>query len=68
VGVVDRGHILEAIAGEPEPPGDASAGATQPAPRNPPQVRVEPVNDPTQETAEFLVENAADRSGGEVGP
>jgi glycine betaine/proline transport system ATP-binding protein len=67
VGVVDRAHILEAIAGEPEPPAYPSAGAAQSVPRGSSPVRVEPVNDPTQETAEFLVENVADRSGGEVG-
>jgi glycine betaine/proline transport system ATP-binding protein len=68
VGVVDRGHILEAVAGAPEPATSVSAGADQSAPHRPGPARVEPVKEPTQETAEFLVENAIDRSGGEVGP
>jgi glycine betaine/proline transport system ATP-binding protein len=68
VGVVDRAHILEAVAGEPEPPAYASAGTNQSAPHRPPPARVEPVNEPTQETAEFLVENVVDRSGGEDNP
>ena len=68
LGVVDRAAILESIAGEPEGPGSVSAGASESVPRRPPPVRVEPVNDPTKETAEFLVENQADRSGGDAQP
>jgi glycine betaine/proline transport system ATP-binding protein len=65
VGVVDRAQILESVAGEPEPsgPGAAADGAGIPRRAN---ARVEPVNDPTQETAEFLVENLAERSGDEA--
>jgi glycine betaine/proline transport system ATP-binding protein len=65
LGVVDRAAILESVAGEPEEPPSASAGAGQTAPYRPPPVRIEPVNEPTQETAEFLVDNLADRSAGE---
>ena len=68
VGVVDRAHILETIAGEPEPPASASAGASHSDPHRPPPIRVDPVREPTQETAEFLVEDHADRPGGQVGP
>ena len=68
VGVVDRAHILETIAGEPEPPASASAGASHSDPHRPPPVWVDPVREPTQETAEFLVEDHADRPGGQVGP
>jgi len=66
VGVVDRAHILETIAGEPEPV--SPAGASESAPRRLPPARVEPVNDPTQETAEFLVENHTDRLNDEIRP
>ena len=68
VGVVDRSQILEAVAGEPASPGSASAGEAESVPYRRPPVRVEPVNDPTQETAEFLVENLADRSAGDRNP
>jgi glycine betaine/proline transport system ATP-binding protein len=68
VGVVDRAAILESIAGEPETEGSTSAGDSESVPNRPPSVRVEAVNDPTQETAEFLVENLADRSAGEGRP
>jgi len=65
LGVVDRAAILESVAGQPEkaPPGPGSAVEGSPNPR--PSVRIEGVNDPTQETAEFLVDNLADRSAGE---
>ena len=67
LGVVDRAHVLEAIGGEPEvaAPGSADAAESAARPRQP--VRVEPVNDPSQETAEFLVENLAERSKREGG-
>jgi glycine betaine/proline transport system ATP-binding protein len=65
LGVVDRAAILESVAGEPETAESASGGATDAAPHRPPQVRIEPVNEPSQETAEFLVDNLADRSAGE---
>jgi glycine betaine/proline transport system ATP-binding protein len=65
LGVVDRSAILESVAGEPEEAPSASAGSGQTAPHRPPPVRIEPVNEPTQETAEFLVDNLADRSAGE---
>jgi glycine betaine/proline transport system ATP-binding protein len=68
LGVVDRASILESIAGEPERSEEASIDADEAAPHRPPPARVEPVDDPTEETAEFLVENFTDRSGGEVGP
>jgi glycine betaine/proline transport system ATP-binding protein len=67
LGVVDRASILESIAGEPEPSTDASMGHDEAAPHRPPAVRVEPVDDPTEETAEFLVDNFNDPSAGEVG-
>jgi glycine betaine/proline transport system ATP-binding protein len=67
LGVVDRASILESIAGEPERPDHASIDADQAAPHHPPPARVEPVDDPTEETAEFLVDNFNDRSAGEVG-
>ena len=54
VGVVDRRAILESIAGAEEPSptlADGSPAHRAAAPR------VGPVNEPTQETAEFLVEN-----------
>jgi glycine betaine/proline transport system ATP-binding protein len=53
VGVVDRARILESIAGtepEDEPP------VVDGIPYQAPPIRVEGVNEPTQETAEFLVE------------
>jgi glycine betaine/proline transport system ATP-binding protein len=67
VGVVDRAHVLEAIGGEPEvaAPGSADGAESAARPRAP--VRIEPVNDPSQETAEFLVENLAERSNREIG-
>jgi glycine betaine/proline transport system ATP-binding protein len=68
LGVVDRAHVLEAVAGEPQAMRPGSAGAAESAPRSTPPVRVEPVNDPTQETAEFLVENLIDRSDREAHP
>ena len=54
LGVVDRTHVLEAIAGED---GLVESGTTEGRsgpPSDPP--RREGVNEPTQETAEFLVE------------
>jgi glycine betaine/proline transport system ATP-binding protein len=68
MGVVDRAHVLEAVAGEPEAMRPGSAGAAESAPRGAPAVRVEPVNEPTQETAEFLVENLIDRQDREARP
>ncbi len=67
VGVVDRVQILEAVAGEQDRsrPG---AGAAESVPRRSPPARVESVNEPTQETAEFLVENLSDRAEGETRP
>ena len=62
IGVVDRAAILESIAGEPQTSGPGAAGGSESVPRHQPPVRVEPVNDPTQETAEFLVENLAERA------
>ncbi len=62
LGVVDRAAILESIAGEPETSGPGAAGGSESVPRHQPPVRVEPVNDPTQETAEFLVENLVDQA------
>jgi glycine betaine/proline transport system ATP-binding protein len=58
VGVVDRSQILETIAGSEGP--DGAAAGTETVPRPAPAVRVEPVNEPSQETAEFLVENLND--------
>ena len=66
VGVVDRGRILESIAGAESEvePGALGEGANAAAPTDgvafhPPAPRVEPVNDPMQATAEFLVETGA---------
>jgi hypothetical protein len=55
LGVVDRAHILETIAGSEAPEGTATGAETVLRPSK--AVRVEPVNEPSQETAEFLVEN-----------
>jgi len=65
LGVVDRAAILESVAGEPETAETAAGGASEAAPHRPPPVRIEPVNEPTQETAEFLIDNLAERSAGE---
>jgi ABC-type proline/glycine betaine transport system ATPase subunit len=65
VGVVDRASILESVAGEPEVPAGVSAGASESVPRQKPPVGFEPVRDPFQPTAEFLVENQAERSADE---
>jgi glycine betaine/proline transport system ATP-binding protein len=65
VGVVDRASILESVAGEPEAPAGVSAGASESVPRQKPPVGFEPVRDPFQPTAEFLVENQAERSADE---
>jgi hypothetical protein len=54
VGVVDRRAILESIAGAEEPPPVQPEGAPVRRDAAPP---VKPVNEPTQQTAEFLVEN-----------
>jgi hypothetical protein len=60
VGVVDRARILESIAGA-EDDAEAANRANGAGPadgvawREGP-LKVEPVNEPTQETAEFLVE------------
>jgi len=66
VGVVDRAQILESVAGEPESSGPGAAADGAAIPRRSRDARVEPVNDPSQETAEFLVENLAERSGDEA--
>jgi glycine betaine/proline transport system ATP-binding protein len=60
IGVVDRARILESIAGaedasEPGAGGNGAAPADRLAYREPPP-KVEAVNEPMQETAEFLVE------------
>ncbi len=68
LGLVDRAAILESVAGEPEQTGSTSAGANEAVPRRSAPVRVEAVTDPTQETAEFLVENQAERSGSDRRP
>jgi glycine betaine/proline transport system ATP-binding protein len=55
VGVVDRARILESIAGaeaDEEPP------VVEGIPYQEPPIKVEAVNEPTEETAEFLVETA----------
>jgi glycine betaine/proline transport system ATP-binding protein len=53
LGVVDRAHILEAIAGEE---GVVDSGTTEGRSGPPPTIpRPEGVNEPSQETAEFLV-------------
>ena len=58
LGVVDRAHVLEAIAGDENL---ADSGATE-GRGGPPRARPKPegVNDPTQETAEFLVDRLHD--------
>jgi glycine betaine/proline transport system ATP-binding protein len=61
VGVVDRANILESIAGEPEVVGPGAAGGSESVPRPAAVRRLEPVNDPNQPTAEFLVESMSDR-------
>jgi glycine betaine/proline transport system ATP-binding protein len=66
VGVVDRAHILEAVAGEPEPSGPGAAGGNESVPRRGGRVHAEPVRDPFQPTAEFLVENLTDRANDEA--
>jgi glycine betaine/proline transport system ATP-binding protein len=58
LGMVDRARILESIAGaDPEPDGPGAAAGDDASPHHGEPPRVEPVTDPTQETAEFLVEN-----------
>jgi glycine betaine/proline transport system ATP-binding protein len=58
VGVVDRRQILESIAG---PEDDAQEAVDQGVPRHrEPPPRIDPVNDPTEPTAEFLVERLND--------
>ena len=53
LGLVDRTHVLEAVAGDDVPASGAVEGPSGP-PRA--RARAEGVNDPTQETAEFLVD------------
>jgi glycine betaine/proline transport system ATP-binding protein len=63
LGVVDRAHVLEAIAGDAVvAPG--AAGGPGAVPHRSAALRVDPVNEPTQETAEFLVEKLNDAGPG----
>jgi glycine betaine/proline transport system ATP-binding protein len=55
VGVVDRARILESIAGAEA---DEEPAVVEGIPYHHPPIRVEAVNEPTEETAEFLVETA----------
>jgi glycine betaine/proline transport system ATP-binding protein len=66
LGVVDRAAILESIAGAPERPG--LAGPPESVPRQVPPGRLDPVTDPTQETADFLVESHAEQRRGDGQP
>jgi len=68
VGVVDRAQILEAVAGPGEPSHPGAAGGTESVPRRSPPVRVETVIEPTQETAEFLIDDLNDRADRETRP
>jgi glycine betaine/proline transport system ATP-binding protein len=64
LGVVDRARILESIAGAEEPEGPGGAGGSGTVQHHDPPPKVEPVNEPTQETAEFLVEHLHDPDAG----
>ena len=68
VGVVDRAQILEAVAGPGDPSHPGAAGGTESIPRRSPPARVESVIEPTQETAEFLVDDLNDRADRETRP
>jgi glycine betaine/proline transport system ATP-binding protein len=60
IGLVDRVQILEAMAGhddDDKPAGRPKSGASQ---RRPPKVKVEPIQDPTEGTAELLAGSAVD--------
>jgi glycine betaine/proline transport system ATP-binding protein len=61
LGVVDRADVLEAIAGEDDAPGSGVTDGRGGPPRIAP--RPEGVNDPSQETAEFLVERLQEPEG-----
>jgi glycine betaine/proline transport system ATP-binding protein len=61
VGVVDRADILASIAGsDPREAGPGRPDTADATRHREPPPRVEPINEPTQETAEFLVENLYD--------
>jgi glycine betaine/proline transport system ATP-binding protein len=65
-GVVDRAQILEAVAGRDEAiTGPGAAGQTESVRPRPSPVRVEPVDDPFQPTAELLVEDLAEQASDE---
>jgi hypothetical protein len=64
LGVVDRARILESIAGREDPDGPGGAGGPGTVQHHDPPPKVEPVNEPTQETAEFLVEHLHDPEAG----
>jgi glycine betaine/proline transport system ATP-binding protein len=65
-GVVDRAQILEAVAGRDEATtGPGAASQPESVPRRPSPVRVEPVDDPFQPTAELLVEDLAEQASDE---
>jgi hypothetical protein len=60
IGLVDRVQILEAMAGR-DPADDAAAAEPSGASgRRPARIRVEPVQDPTEGTAELLAGSAVD--------
>jgi glycine betaine/proline transport system ATP-binding protein len=61
-GVVDRAQILEAVAGTQDASRPGATGPAESVPRRSPAARRESVIEPTQETAEFLVENLIDRT------
>jgi hypothetical protein len=67
-GLVDRAQILEAVAGQEDPSRLGPAGAADSVPRRSPPDRVESVNEPTEETAEFLVDDLIDRAERETRP
>ena len=62
LGLVDRAHVLEAIAGEPEV---ASGGATDAVTGSPPlRTRVGIIDDPSQPTAQYMADSLADPESG----
>jgi hypothetical protein len=61
LGIVDRVQILEAIAGREED--NDSAELTEGTSGRPRRVRVEPVNEPSEGTAELLAGAAVNPSG-----
>jgi glycine betaine/proline transport system ATP-binding protein len=60
LGIVDRVQILEAIAGPDPDEDEPAASAGDGSGRRPARLRVEPVQEPTEGTAELLAQSAVD--------